>query len=238
MTLNNIIDRLQTLAQAHKQIKKFYIGDVVDFLTLGDVEYPACFIEFNGGNIGLSDRQTSFAFKLWFCDLENIAIDSQSNGNELYSDLTQIAQDYIAMLDYEARTKPNFLLPSQSFRMNFFNEKFEDLVCAVSLDIEIATTYAANRCQVPATDYTFTENNKMVVQNYTYVGVGNEGQSVTFGLLANKELLLVYKGDKLLQATTGTPTVNQYKYTTATGLFSFGNDVEQDQIIQILWKNI
>jgi hypothetical protein len=54
--------------------------------------------------------------------------------------------------------------------------------------------------------------------------------------LANKYINLVFKGDKRLVPTTGTPTPDEYIYDSAMGLFSFGNDIEIGQVIQILYK--
>ena len=76
------------------------------------------------------------------------------------------------------------------------------------------------------------------VTRVEYEGLGTEGQSVVITGLIGKAVLWLNKGDKVLTSTTGTPTVNQYKLNVSTGLTEFGNDIEQDQIIQVLCTNI
>ena len=72
---------------------------------------------------------------------------------------------------------------------------------------------------------------------YIYTGAGPHlGTALYVPQLASKYINLVFKGDKRLTPTTGTPTPDQYVYESATGLFSFGNDIETDQVIQILYK--
>ena len=71
-----------------------------------------------------------------------------------------------------------------------------------------------------------------------YTGVGNEGPTLTLTGLTNKEILLFYKGTAKLTETNVPPNPNQYRYTNNIGQFEFGNDIEFEQEIEILWKNI
>lgn len=74
------------------------------------------------------------------------------------------------------------------------------------------------------------------IGNYLYQGTGAEGTSVTIGALIGFTILLIFKGDKLLAGTTGTPGVDEYKFNASTGKIDFGNDIENGQLIQILNK--
>jgi hypothetical protein len=239
MTLNNIITRLRAFAESHKQIKYVDCGDLIDMLIQKDLVYPCCLIELLPGEIGLEKRVTNFAFKIWFCDLANVASESKRNELDVESDLTSIAEDYVAMLDFEARKNAPFNLLTKTFPVTYYTEKFEDIVIAASININIGTMYAGNRCQVPATGVTFVTNNyNMIVQTTVYTGTGTEGQNLTLSSIINRQILMLFKGDKLLLPTVGTPGVNDYKFTVGTGGLEFGNDIEFEQIIQILWKNI
>jgi hypothetical protein len=72
---------------------------------------------------------------------------------------------------------------------------------------------------------------------YIYTGAGPHlGAALYVPELSGKYINLVFKGDKRLVPTTGYPTVDEYAYNSALGLFSFGNDIETDQVIQILYK--
>lgn len=234
LTLNQVIKRIETLALNHRQLNHFFVGDPVEYLTNGDVRYPACFLELQGSRIDKEARQTIFSFRFWLCDLEDIAIDSSANEIELQSDLTSICEDIVAMLAFTEYTDWDVFTPGN---IQYFKDKFEDLVIAAAMTIEIGVRFDANRCQVP-TDLTFEIDKEMIIQNYIYTGTGSEGTSVTIASLVSKNILMLFKGDKLLTPTSGTPGVNEYRYTYTTGGFEFGNDIESGQVIQILNKNL
>ena len=235
LTLNQVIQRIETLALAHKQINHFFIGDPVEFLTNGDVRYPACFVELINSRVDRQEKYTTYNFRLWLCDLADVATDSQENEWEVKSDLTSIAEDMVAMLGYTEYRDWDIFTPGD---IQYYTQKFEDLVIAAAMTVSIGVRFDANRCQAPADAVTFETQQDMIVNNYVYVGQGTEGDSLTVASLSSRSILMLFKGDKLLTATTGAPTVNEYKYTVGTGLFEFGNDIENGQVIQILYKNI
>ena len=71
---------------------------------------------------------------------------------------------------------------------------------------------------------------------YKYVGLGTEGNTQTISALINKTIILLFKGDKMLDqiALGDTPDADQYTYDPATGDFVYGNDIEFLQIIRFL----
>lgn len=235
LTLNQVIQRIETLALAHKQINHFFVGDPVEFLSNGDVRYPACFLELTGSRVDRGEKQTVYSFRFWLCDLGDIAIDSAQNEIEVQSDLTSMAEDMVAMLGFTEYNDWDIYTPGG---IQYFTEKFEDLVVAVAMTIEVGVRFDANRCQAPADSVSFEIQQDMIVNNYVYLGQGTEGASLTVASLVSRNILMLFKGDKLLVPTTGTPGVNEYKYTVGTGLFEFGNDIENAQVIQILYKNL
>lgn len=211
------------------------MGDPVEFLSNGDVRYPACFLELTGSRVDRDARQTVYAFRFWLCDLGDIAIDSAKNEVEVQSDLTSIAEDMVAMLGFTEYNDWDIYTPGS---IQYFTEKFEDLVVAVAMSLEVGVRFDANRCQAPADSVSFEIQQDMIVNNYVYLGQGTENASLTVASLVSRNILMLFKGDKLLVPTTGTPGVNEYKYTSGTGLFEFGNDIENGQVIQILYKNL
>jgi hypothetical protein len=46
---------------------------------------------------------------------------------------------------------------------------------------------------------------------------------------------MVYLGDKLLEPNVS--SVNGYLFNQSTGTFTFGVDLQNDQVIQILYRN-
>ena len=234
LTLNQIITRLERLALSHKQLNHFYFGDMVEWLAKGDVTYPAVFCDMSVGVIDKAEKQVAYDFDVWFCDLADVAESSKRNEVEVMSDLSSIAQDYKAMLAFTGYQDDWDIVEKSP--MEFFKEKFEDIVIAVKLSVTIAVKFDSNRCQVPAENVEFEPPiiNEMIVSNYIHTGTGLEGNTITVGSLSNKTVLMLFKGDKLLQPTIGTPNENQYKFLPLSGNFLFGTDIEENQIIQIL----
>jgi hypothetical protein len=73
--------------------------------------------------------------------------------------------------------------------------------------------------------------------NETYTASGSEGSTLTRTALIGYTVLLCYKGNyPLEQITSGTPTNQQFKFDTITGIFTFGSAIDADQVIQILYK--
>jgi hypothetical protein len=237
LTLNQVISRLKTLALSHKQLNHFFFGDIVNWLHSGDVSYPASFCELVKATTNKTDKTTVFDFRVWFADLADVATESQTNEIEVQSDLTSIAQDYIAMLGFTEYQSDWDILPT--FSMQYFTEKFEDVVIAVAVDISIGVRFDSNRCQVPASNVSFENQinpDMAVVQNYIYTGFGTEGNTIVIPSLSSKIVLMLFKGDKSLTPTNEVPGVNEYKKTG--DLFTFGNDIEKDQVLQILNKGV
>lgn len=243
MTLNQTIKLIETIALSHRQINHFFIGAIEDFVNR-DVQYPAIFCEIKPGVISKALRVRTYNFTFYFLDLLNISSEAMANQWEVKSDMDSVAQDFLAMLadpdydrDWEVVT---------SSAVEFHDFKLHDLCSGISANVGISVRYDSNRCQVPGTAVVFDPTTtSMIVQNFIYFGLGTEGSSITFATLANKKILWVFKGDKLLVARTQAEitggyvmTSNDFVFTVATGGFLFGNEIELDQVIQILWRNI
>jgi len=167
LTLNQVIKRFETYSTNHLMVNHFYHGDVVDFLSNGDVEYVACFLELLSTDLSRTKKNTVFKFRLWFADLENVSVKSETSNQDINSDLTQIAQDYVSLMQYDTDTNSDFQASTEA-TLQYYKEKFNDVVIAVSLDISVATKYAANRCQVPTS---------IPIDNTTYVYYGFKSTS-------------------------------------------------------------
>lgn len=236
MTLNQIVNRLEKLALSHKQLHHFYFGDVVQWLARQDVKYPACFVDLNAGGIDRGERLTTYNFEVMFCDLADVAENTKSNELEVLSDLTSIAEDYKAMLANSEFTDGEI---ADSSSLQFYKEKFEDVVVAVGMSIKIQSRFDSNRCRVPADGVTFetpTDTDMSIINNFIYVGVGNEGNEITTNSLKGKTIVFAMKGDKtvVLGANENNLAENEYFLYPLTGRVKFGSDIEATQIIQLL----
>lgn len=240
LTLNQILGRLRALALSHKQINTFYFGSPVDRLAGADIAYPACFIDVLTGNISADSKSMTYEFDILLADLENVSTDAKSNELDLYNDLTLIAMDLKAMVSFSGYADDWEI--GEGAAIVFMREKLEDIVCAVSMQLSISAFFDNNRCDVPAGDIDF-ENNQMstIVNNYVYKGVGTEGSTLHIGALQNQTILLLLKGNAPLERIStddyGTEiTPEQYMFDAQNSVFYFGNDIEPLQLIQILHR--
>jgi hypothetical protein len=74
------------------------------------------------------------------------------------------------------------------------------------------------------------------VYTYTYPATGAEGYTLSIATLVNQDILLVFVGDKRLTSVSSSPAVNEYIYNAALGLFTFGVELQNGQIVQILYR--
>lgn len=146
MTLNQIVQTLTNLANAHQQIKSVYFGDLYDYLSRGTENiYPSLYVDLVGGNV--AERGITLNFSLYFFDR---VLHEETNETEVLSDMLEVCQDIIAQLRYN-----NFEWDEgMSATLNFFTEDTPDLLAGVRADITLELPFLANRCQVPTT-YTY-----------------------------------------------------------------------------------
>lgn len=149
LTLNQVISRIETLADSHSQVQSFHFlkKEIEDFLT-GDIVYPTilCDIQ-DGGGIDARQKTATVPVTLFFLDLENMSDNSRGNTLEVWSDRISVAQDFIAMMDNGTDYKDWRV--DGGVNMRFYSEKYSDYVAGVSVDLNIKLPYDVNRCQAP-----------------------------------------------------------------------------------------
>ena len=143
-TLNQVIQDLRTTALSHKQIKEFYFGSVDDFLAVKGRQYGCCVVDIQPGSI--ANKQTTFSFEVFFLDLVNLSEDTKQNRNDVWSDQVQVCEDFIAMLT-DNRVFRSWTFTSST--LNFWDDYKGDYLAGVSVLINIAVPFEANRCAVP-----------------------------------------------------------------------------------------
>lgn len=247
MTLNNIISIFRGFAKTHGQINTFFYGDPLNFLNKKDVVYPAMVLFLiDGIKISRKDRLTTYPFKIYIIDLINTINESEDNIEDLDSDLSSIAQDIAAMAIDMSKRNIQFNT-SGEYSGALLENQFDDLTVSFYMDMTIGTLFNSNRCQVPHKDGSdqpidiinvplyLPLNN---IKNITYKGLGTEGTEVVIPSLIDKEILLLFKGDKLLTRVNSYPTPDQYSFSKINGRLQFGNDIEENQIINSLIKTL
>lgn len=143
MTLNQLVKVITNLANAHKQIKSVYFGDLSDYLSRGTENiYPSLYVDLTGGNV--AERTYTLNFSLYFFDR---MLAENTNETEVLSDQLEICKDILAQLRYN-----NFEF-DENFQatLSFFTEDTPDLLAGVKADISLEIPYLVNRCDVPTT---------------------------------------------------------------------------------------
>lgn len=205
MTLNQVHDRLRSLALSHHQVNDFYFGDPWEFEANSDINYPCVFVQLTPGSFNRDQRQLRYNCKLYFLDQVSVAEDAEGNETEVLSDMYQVAGDFLAMLNYTGYQDDWDIEAAVAAEPR--TEQLNDLVAGVSIDIGINTLYQADRCQVPAEDVTFESEFDMArTKILTYTATGLEGDSFTVSGLSGKTVLAVYRGGFYKRAITTTPT--------------------------------
>lgn len=238
LTLKQVKTRLESLANSHRQINTVKFVGYDEALDDADLVYPACVIELLEDNkISLADRYTYFRFKIYFFDLLDIG--TLNNEFEIKSDLASIAQDYLAMLNFSDYQFDWGI--SSDYNLKIANYQLQDLCAGVYVDVQIGVLFDANRCQVPADGVTFeTDNSMKIVTNYIH-DVTAEATELTLTAMINREILMVFLGEKLLKPITdplAVLTPDQYRYTYTTGRFEFGTLIQPEQVLQILNRSL
>jgi hypothetical protein len=142
-TLNQIVQTITNLANAHQQIESVYFGDFPDYLSRGtDNVYPSLYFDLTGGQI--QERSLVLNFSLYFFDR---MLHEETNETEVLSDMLEVCQDIIAQLRHQ-----NFEFDEGlSATLSFFTEDTPDLLAGVRADITLDLPFLANRCVVPST---------------------------------------------------------------------------------------
>lgn len=205
LTLNQIVSRLRSLAESHKQVNSFYFGAAPEWTANGEIIYPACFIEQLPGAIDRVKHEQQFRFRAVFVDLVPEVTNTEENETEALSDMHSVAADFLAMLDYSLYQDDWWL--SDTSTVTPIEEGLEDLVAGAELSFQVNTEFISDRCQVPAEDVTFETDFDMArTRLLTYTGTGSEGSSFTVTDLAGKIVLSVFRAGAYKRPITTTPT--------------------------------
>ena len=141
MTLNQLVDKIKAIGEAHDMINTTWNGQVIDRLAIGDVVYPLFAFDTQTARIDRSDAV--YNFNMFFID--RLVADSE-NEREAQSDQMGIAQDIIAQLRYPGWD----WTVDTSAEVQFVTDTTPDLLAGVALRIAITLPYVSDRCQVPS----------------------------------------------------------------------------------------
>lgn len=237
MTLNNIFNYLQILGDSHKQLKTTIINDRDEWLSNGSIQYPAMFLELKTAKVSRINRQTTYTFVCLLADLSNVSTFAQENQPDVQSDLTQIAEDIVSLLQYESDKNSDFQA-SKEITLEYLSDTLEDVTNAIGFQFDISTKYSSNRCQVP-TNFISPDAPKspFIMANYSF-RIENPTYSFTIAALKRKDIIYLSIDAESPLKVNQEPAIDEYYYNVSSGEFIFGKELQEGQIVQILNRSI
>lgn len=218
LTLNQIVRRIKLIVLAHQQIRNFYYGAPVDFLTDQTTRYPSAFLTDVPAAVDLSQKTLTIGFRLFLLDLVNVSQNAKENELDVQSDMLSIALDLIAEFDLGVYTdwKPAINSP-----VTLVREQDNDLVAGAMLDFSILVPYDRDACVVPTDalpNMIVTESEKNVF-DLVYTAVGDEDSTLSIPQIVGKKVLLVIRENNPIFRVSSSPDPAEYTWNdTVVGL--------------------
>lgn len=242
LTLNQVLSRVRSIGEAHKQIRKYeQVGLVTDEENEHTRKYPYMGVIFIPSSISGATKKTSFAFTLQFFDLVNQSADAKLNEWDVVSDMVSVAQDIFAQI-----LNPNysdwFITLDNQLRPVF--EGGNDMYAGVELDLTISTVFTANRCQVPSTlvvDNPNDEDMGKPIYTLFYTISGSPAFTLDadsmagFDVLKGKKVALVILSTQGLFKVSNMPGSTQYTWNNTQ--MNFGRELQNGEELVVLYRN-
>lgn len=234
MTLNNVIQRIQTITLAHKQVRSFRKGLLGDLFADKTAKYPAVCLQDFGGNISLSGHATTLNYKLFFLDMVHVSQDTKTNEQDVQSDMVSIAMDVLAQMN---NSQFDDWAISTSNNIELLAELENDMVAGCVVDVSVRIIYAQNICQIPTDliDYNQIDESMKHIYDIKYTASGNEGRQITIPELLGKKIIFITRGNSTIYKTSSTPTSSEFVWDDTT--IEVGADVNPGEPFLILYRN-
>ena len=142
MTLNQIIQIIQSQAQSHKMVNKVAVGADYDFAVDEVKYYPIVWIIPNGFNFSTDNRTVDYQFAMMVMDRK---WEDDSNTIDVLSDSAGIILDIVTLL---RRYVANFEMIVNGTAEPFFDSS-TDVVAGHAIDFTIRTAYLESYCDIP-----------------------------------------------------------------------------------------
>ena len=252
MTLNQVVQRLAGIAGAHKQLRTFaYVKSAPDYIYQGGkkVTYPICVVEHNTGRISSTGHISTHNLRFYLLDLINRANETDSNEQDVLSDMFSVAEDLIALIRDPAYDDTWLTVGDGGVSM--ISDYTQDSVGGVAFDLPIDVYYFGDRCQVPASELP-AETVEIIstARDYTIIQFENTTDTNTFTLssLQGKTILTLIREDMPQVPVMGTPKPvgdwvdtmdrREFNFNNITGavLFGVGNNLFPGEVITIICK--
>lgn len=142
MTLNQIIQIIQSQADSHKMVNKVAVGADYDFAVDEVKYYPIVWIIPNGFNFSTDNRTVDYQFAMMVMDRK---WEDDSNTIDVLSDSAGIILDIVTLL---RRYDAEFEMIVNGTAEPFFDSS-TDVVAGHAIDFIIRTPYLESYCDIP-----------------------------------------------------------------------------------------
>ena len=141
-SLNQIEKVFSDLANSHQQINSFGYGDIDQINISGNTEYPLMYVVLMPQGSNVSGKNVNLNYSFLFIDKAD-----HNNIQEVESDMLQVALDIRASLNNPVYD--DYFSLNDNSSIDFFNERFEDVVAGVNMGITLTVLDLKDRCQIP-----------------------------------------------------------------------------------------
>lgn len=143
LTLNQIVKKLETFANDHKQLSgNFLFGQFYDYVANKSEQYPAMIVYLQPNQ--LSENTDTYTFQVTICDRLK---KDDTNEIEVLSDTNLIAKDLITYFK-NSPTERDVII-NTSVTLNDFSDREDSETAGYFFDITFRQNFDYNYCDIP-----------------------------------------------------------------------------------------
>lgn len=143
LTLNQIVKKLETFANDHKQLSgNFLFGQFYDYVADKSEHYPAMIVYLQPNQ--LSENTDTYTFQITICDRLK---KDDTNEIEVLSDTNLIAKDLITYFK-NSPTERDVII-NTSVTLNDFSDREDSETAGYFFDITFRQNFDYNYCDIP-----------------------------------------------------------------------------------------
>lgn len=147
LTLNQIIDQIKTLANAHYQIAEVGVGTIAELQAKPDRSYPLLWLSNEGGTLDNNYKVDNIRLTMFGrVIVGEEGQDDDASELEVLSDMQLILLDF---LNYFHQNHSQDYVTDKSNTLEHFTERTNDRTAGYSTVLELKQFYDWNKCQIP-----------------------------------------------------------------------------------------
>jgi len=147
LTLNQIIDQIKTLANAHYQIAEVGVGTIAELQSKPDREYPLLWLSNEGGTLDNNYKVDNIRLTMFGrVTVGDEGQDDDASELEVLSDMQLILLDF---LNYFHQNHGQDYVTDKSNTLEHFTERTNDRTAGYSTVLELKQFYDWSKCKIP-----------------------------------------------------------------------------------------